>query len=283
MMRVAGAAIVLAILCSPVVAAPPPQRIMSLKICTDELLMDLVPASRIASLSYLSQEKPVLKLWPEAAHIAVNHNSLEEILAAKPDLVITLAPVSADERAMLGEGGVPLMIIPEAGNFEQIRTITRALGDAVGEHAKAEALIAGMDAKLRRLEAETPRQTMRVAGWGGGGYVPGRSGLFNAIVAAAGGSNMAGGPESYRQGGYYDVESLIAARPDLLAYGDEYIDAPSLRLDQNAHPVLTKLFANRRVFYSSALVGCGVPQSADAAVSLAADFRAAMRHPGGVP
>jgi iron complex transport system substrate-binding protein len=251
---------------------------MSLKICTDELLMDLVPASRIASLSYLSHEKPALKLWPEAAHIAINHNSLEEILAAKSDLVITLAPVSAEERAMLAESGVPLTIIPETENFGQIRAVTRALGKAVGEQDRAESLIADMDAELARLGRATPRPSIRVAGWGGGGYVPGRSGLFNAVIAAAGGSNIAGG-----EGGYYDVESLIAARPDILAYGDEYIDAPSLRLDQNAHPLLVRLFANRRVTYSSALVGCGVPQSADAAVSLAAEFRAAMRHPGGVP
>jgi hypothetical protein len=39
-----------------------------------------------------------------------------------------------------------------------------------------------------------------------------------------------------RQGGYYDVEDMIAARPDILASGDEYRDTPSLRTDQNDHP-----------------------------------------------
>ena len=60
---------------------------MSLKICTDELLMDLVPPDRIASITYLSREKAALKLWPQAAHIPVNHNSAEEVLAAHPDLI----------------------------------------------------------------------------------------------------------------------------------------------------------------------------------------------------
>ncbi|HEX4635904.1 MAG TPA: hypothetical protein VH189_06960, partial [Rhizomicrobium sp.] len=61
-------------------AAAPPQHIMSLKVCTDELLLDLVPASRIASVTFLSREKAGLKFWPQAAGIPVNHGTAEEIL-----------------------------------------------------------------------------------------------------------------------------------------------------------------------------------------------------------
>ena len=61
MMRGIGAAVFLFLLAGQGMAAPPPTRIMSLKICTDELLMDLVPPSRIASLTFLSQEKAALK------------------------------------------------------------------------------------------------------------------------------------------------------------------------------------------------------------------------------
>ena len=50
-----------------------PRRIMSLKLCTDALLMDLVPPERIASISYLSREQAALRLWPQAARIPVNH------------------------------------------------------------------------------------------------------------------------------------------------------------------------------------------------------------------
>lgn len=74
---------------------------MSLTVCTDELLMDLAPPSRIASISYLSQEKAALKLWPEAARLPVNHNSAEEILTEKPDLVLTLVYASTDMRGLL--------------------------------------------------------------------------------------------------------------------------------------------------------------------------------------
>jgi iron complex transport system substrate-binding protein len=66
-----------------------PGRIMSLKVCTDELLLDLVAPSRIVSITFLSHEAASLKVWPQAARIAVNHNTAEEVLAVHPDLILT--------------------------------------------------------------------------------------------------------------------------------------------------------------------------------------------------
>jgi iron complex transport system substrate-binding protein len=269
-----GAAIVLLALCGPAIAAPP-QRIMSLTICTDELLMDLAAPGQIASLSYLSREKAALKLWPQAAFLPVNHNTAEEVLAQKPDLVLTLPYASTALRALLEKSGIPILEIPQAQNFDQIRAATHQVADAIGARPRAEALIAHMDATLSQLAATAPARKIRVAGLGGGGFVPGRESLFDAVLQAAGGVNIVGGEGSY----YYDIESLIAAQPDILAYGDDYIDTPSLRMDQDDHPALLKLFANRRIVYPAALYGCGVPQSADAAIALRAALTRTMAAP----
>ncbi len=281
MMRGLGAAFLLLLSVEQGIAAPhavvKPGRIMSLKICTDELLMELVPPSRIASVTFLSQESAALKLWPEAAHIAVNHNSAEEVLVTRPDLILTDSFTSPQMRRLLSQSGAKVVEVPPAENFEQIRAVTRLVGDAVGERPRADALIARMDRALRDLAATRPKRIIRVMGWGGGGFVPGRLTLFNAVLEAAGGVNIAAND------GYYDVEGLIAARPDVLAYGDDYIDTPSLRVDQNAHPVLLKLFRDRRIVYPSALFNCGVPRSALAAAALRKQLNAAMARPGGVP
>jgi iron complex transport system substrate-binding protein len=268
-----GAVIVAVCVCGPAFAAPP-QHIMSLKLCTDELLMDLAAPGQIASISYLSREKAALKLWPEAALLPVNHNTAEEVLAVHPDLVLTDDFTSPAMREVLARSGAKVVEVPAAENFDRIRAVTRQVGDAVGAPAKAEALIARMDATLRQLAANTPKQAIRVAGWGGGGFVPGRQGLFNTILSAAGATNIAG-----QEVGYYDVESLIAAKPDVLAYGDDYMDTPSLRSDQNDHPLLLKLFAGRRITYPAALYGCGLPQSADAAAALRVTLLRAMAAP----
>ena len=249
---------------------------MSLTVCTDELLMDLAPPSRIASISYLSQEKAALKLWPEAARLPVNHNSAEEILTQKPDLVLTLVYASTDMRGLLEKVGIRFLEVPQAGNFDQIRAVTRMVGDAIGERARAEQLIARMDATLRQLATGKPKQTIRVVGWGGGGFVPGGDTLFNAVLDEAGGRNIA------VHDSYYDVESLIAAKPDILAFADDYIDTPSLRRDQDDHPLLMRLFANRRIVYPAAYFGCGTPESASAALKLRGQLLQAMAKPGGV-
>jgi iron complex transport system substrate-binding protein len=274
MKKLCSAAIVLLAFCVPAIAASP-QHIMSLTVCTDELLMDLAAPGQIASLSYLSREKAALKLWPQAASLPVNHNTAEEVLALKPDLVLTLPYASTGLRALLEKSGIRILEIPQAQNFDQIRAATRQVANAIGARPRAEALIAHMDTTLSQLAATAPARKIRVAGWGGGGFVPGRESLFDAMLQAAGAVNIVGGEGSY----YYDVESLIAAQPDILAYGDDYIDTPSLHMDQNDHPALLKLFANRRIVYPAALYGCGVPQSADAARALRATLTRTMAGP----
>src|SRR5215475_9286738 len=279
MMRGVGAVVLLLLFLATGqgMAAAVPHRIMSLKICTDELLMDLAPPSRIASVTFLSRESAALRLWPQAARIPINHNSPEEVLATRPDLVLTDSFTSPTMRALLARSGARVVEVPPAENFDQIRVVTRLVGHAVGEPARAEASIARMDQILRTLATSKPPRPIRVMGWGGGGFVPGRATLFNAVLEAAGGIDIAA------QDGYTDVEGLIVARPDVLAYGDDYIDTPSLRMDQNAHPLLLKLYGNRRIVYPAAYLNCGVPESAAAAAMLRRQLEAAMARPGGVP
>jgi iron complex transport system substrate-binding protein len=250
---------------------PKPQRIMSLKICTDELLLDLVPTSRIASVTFLSREKAALRQWPQAAHVAVNHGSAEEILAAKPDLILTDSFTAPSLRPLLAKSGAKIVEIPPAENFDQIRAVTRQVAAAVGEVARGEQLIATMDAELRQIAAHRPAKPVTVAEWGGGGYVPGTGGLFDAMLTAAGARNIERG--SF---GYYDVETLIAKNPDLLVYGDTYGGTASLRDDQNLHPALLKRYAGRRISYA-ALYDCGVPEAAKATRQLQRAIAAAVK------
>jgi biotin operon repressor len=105
--------------------AAPPQRIMSLKICTDELLLDLVPPSRIASVTFLSRETASLKVWPQGAAVPVNHGTAEEILSTKPDLILTDPYMAPALRPILAKSGAKVLEVPPAENFAQIRAVVR--------------------------------------------------------------------------------------------------------------------------------------------------------------
>jgi iron complex transport system substrate-binding protein len=243
-------------------APPRAGRIMSLKICTDELLLDLVPASRIASVTFLSREPAALRMWPQGANVPVNHGTAEEILATHPDLILTDPFMAPSLRPLLAKSGAKILEVPPAEDFAQIRAVTRMVARAVGEEARGEALIAQMDADLRDVAAHRPQKALTVAGWGGGGFVPGTGGLFDVMLTAAGARNVVRGTFAY-----YDVESLIDANPDALVYGDTYRGTASLRADQDLHPALLKRYGDRRISYAS-LYGCGVPESGRVAKSL---------------
>ena len=263
------AAIVLFVLNGQAMAASmpaKPMRVMSLKICTDALLLDLLPPARIASVTFMSHEPGALRFWPQAAQVAVNHGSAEEILATRPDLILTDPYMPAAMRALLARTGARVLEVPPASDFAQIRAVTRMVAAALGETARGEALIARMDNELAAVRARRPSTPIRVAEWGNGGYVPGAGGLFGAMLDAAGGASIVRGGM-----GYYDVEALIAADPDVLVYGDSYRGTASLRADQDNHPALMKRYAGRRIRYAP-LYGCGVPATGQVTRQLQADL-----------
>lgn len=273
------AAIVGALLGTPAIAAPP-QHIMSLNMCTDELLLDLVPVSRIASVTFLSRSPINSYFWRQAGQIPVNHGQAEEVLVRHPDFVLAGTYGAATARLLLKKLGVPLLEVPPAGNFAEIRTVTQTVAHALGADARGQELIAAMDVTLRSLAATRPRRMIRVAGWGGSNSVPGRGTLFDAILTAAGGVNIASSTQTARSGSF-SIEELLFARPDILAYGSDENAAPALREDSDQHPLILKLYAHRRITYPELLYSCGVPQSAEAARTLRASMLAAMQSNAG--
>jgi iron complex transport system substrate-binding protein len=178
---------------------------------------------------------------------------------------------------------VPVMEVPPASSFDDIRATTRKVAAAVGEAAAGEKLLATMDATLRDLAATPPRQVIRVASWDGGGSVPGKGTLFDAILTAAGGVNIAATMTGVRSGSF-DLEELLAAQPDVLAFGTGRDEAaPSRRTDASQHPLILKIYRQRRVTYPEVLYSCGLPESAEAAVALRASLLSAGSAPLGAP
>ena len=253
-----------------------PQHVMSLSMCTDDLLLELLPPERIASVTYYAREPSISYMWPQAAKVAINSGTVEEVLAENPDLVLAGTYTTPATRSLLKKLQMPLFEVAPAADFDEIRAVTRGVAHVLKRDAVGEALIAKMDSTLHELDATKPAQTIRVAAWGEGGSIPGKGTLFDAILRAAGGINIAasgdGGPWLS-----FGMEQLILAHPDVLAYASNTTDTPGLNTDMTQHPLILKLYSKRRVTYPSALYSCGVVESADAAVALRASLLQAMR------
>jgi iron complex transport system substrate-binding protein len=254
-----------------------PRRVMSLNLCTDQLLLQLLPRERLTSVSFLSLASQNAFITAEAAGVPVNYGTLEEVLAQKPDLVIAGLSTTPTTRALLVRSRIPLLQVPLANNFADIRDVTRLVARAVGEDAKAEILLKQMDATLAQLAASEPKRRIVIAGWESAGEVPGKGTLFDAILTAAGGVNIAASA-SVRPGGF-DLEQLLRARPDLIAYGNAAIAEPGLHAEELRHPLLQTLYKGRQITYPETLYACGLPQSADAAEALRAAMLTAMANP----
>jgi iron complex transport system substrate-binding protein len=256
-------------------AAPGPQHVMSLSMCTDALLLELLPPERIASVTYYSRDPGNSYQWPQAANVRVNFGTVEEVLAEKPDLVLAGTYTTPAARSLLKGLHWPLLEVPPAADFDEVRTVTRQVAHALQRDEIGEALIAKMDSTLRELASTQPPQNIRVAAWGEGGSIPGKGTMFDSILRAAGGVNIA----ASLSGAYtsFDVEQLLLAHPDILAYASNITDTPGLNTDLARHPLILKLYSDRQVTYPAALYSCGVVESAGAAVALRASLLRAMR------
>jgi len=252
---------------------------MSLNVCTDLLLLQLAPKARIASVTFLAPQGAKVLFPGLAAGIPLNHGSAEDIVRVKPDLILDSALGSPLTREMARRVGARVVAVKNADSFQDIREIVRQVGEAVGEPARAEALIGRMDATLADLAAHPPRRRLRVVAWSGGSAVPGKGSLTDAIITAAGAVNIAARPGAAESS--FGVEELLIAHPDALLFGGASLGQPSLLTDEGQHRVVRRLYAGRRIAYNDVAHTCGLPQSADSARDLrrAFDALAARRPP----
>lgn len=255
--------------------AQAPRRVMSINLCTDQLALLLLPPERIASVSWLARDPALSAMAREAMRVPVNHGASEEVLRARPDIVLAGTYTTRATVETLRALGAPLVEIAPTETWADIRRATREVGDALGERAKADAALARMDATLARLAANAPApgstQRPLVAFWSGPGMAPGAGTLSDAVVEAAGARNLARelGIVGF---GALDAERLIASSPDLLITA-EATPAPSLRREAASHPAIRARWQGRMISVPEALTSCGGPFTADAAVLLRAQMR----------
>lgn len=264
-------------------AAPPhavpahrkPLRVMSVNLCTDQLLLALLPPDRITSVTLLSHDPGSSLMAAEAQRVGVNHGLVEEVIRDRPDLVIASPFSTPGLRAMLKRLGYPMIEIGSANSFDDIRAFTRQLAAAVGEPERGEALIAAMDARLAALARE-PHAIYRVAGWDRFGFSAAKGTLQDAIFEAAGAINIAAEPPVSGYG-HPDAEVLLEAAPPLLIQGSPGARQPSLSDDVELHRIVRRYWTQqgRMLTIPEAYYVCGTPRAAEAVGLLRGELRRA--------
>jgi len=244
--------------------APPakPSRIVSMNLCTDELLMRLVDPSRIASITYLSHQ-PVnapLGLDHIAATLPVNYGLAEEVIRLRPDLILAGEFTARPASSLLSRLGYRVEVFAPENSFADMRANIRRLGALVGEQARAEAVIADFDARLGALQARIPKgQPPVFADIGVNNYVAGRRTLYTEVINAAGYRTLgqALGFEGFRN---VPLETLLTVRPALVSTATPWTSPPSLSTLALGHPALRTLGAGAgHVVIPERFTTCGAP------------------------
>jgi iron complex transport system substrate-binding protein len=252
--------------------AEPPQRIVSLTVCADQLLLDLVPRERIAALTYLAVDPSVSMRVEEARGLKGVHWMAEEVLAQQPDLVIAQEYSATAAVDVLRRLGYRVVLVPLATDFEGMRQAIRVMADAVGDKARGEAMIAAFDKRIAAARPDGPERPLALA-YEVNSLASGDGSLVDAALEAAGFHNMARdvplGP-----GGRLPLEEVVAHPPDLLVLANTPDEFRSIVADNLRHPAFASVVARRpHIELPLPQWLCATPRIADAVEELSAKRR----------
>lgn len=260
--------------------AAPPSRIVSLNLCTDQILLDLVPRERIVALSWLAADRDVSPIADDIVGLKLVRGGAEEILALAPDLVLANPYAAAPTVDLLKRLGYATEVIPFAQDFEGIRVAVRRVAAAVGETARGEAVVARFDAALAAAKAPAPGVTPEALVYQVNGLVSGAGSLIDAALLAAGLGNQAS-TRQLASGGRLALEALVAAPPDLVVLAQAPRTYATVVSDNLRHPALQKLMQLKpSLVLPMPLWLCGSPRISGAIELLRG---AAAKLPGGQP
>ena len=239
--------------CSP---QPPiaPGKIISNNPCIDAVLAEIADPVSIGAISRFSQDAESGSAplgW--ARRFPAIGSSAEEIIAAKPRLVLSGNYASTGTNAALRKAGIRVESFGVPATLEASKTQVLGIARAIGREAEGAALV-------KRMEQATRPQsgTETAIIWQTGGFVAGQGTIQDEMLARAGFRN-ASAAYGLKQWDLLPLETLLRRPPDVIftAVSAKGEDARALALRQR---VLRHLKGRTRIFaFPDRLLFCGGP------------------------
>ena len=260
-----------ALLLASACAAAAPQRIASLNLCTDQLLLMLVPRERIASVTDWARKPESSYMAAAASAVPTNGGLVEAVLPQHPDLILAGPFTDATLVQLLRKLDYRVEVVAIPQSLAEARDYILHFGELVGAEPAAQALVADMDARLQRIAA-APAPLPLAAVYAPNGVTVGRGTVLAEIIERAGWRNL--GSERNIEGyGQLSLEQLLVAQPQLIVL-DATSDADgggSIAHGYLDHPALAALARTARtVVMPPRLSECVGPMTVDAIELLAA-------------
>lgn len=253
-----------------------PSRIAAIGGSITEIVFALGEQDRLVARDSTSRYPEAALKLPDVGYM--RQLSPEGVLSVNPSGILALhgsGPKQAVD--VLKKTSIPFIEVPERYDHEGILEKIRIVGKALGVDAKADALAAEIDAKLKAAEEQTAsindrKRVLFVLSMQGGKILAsGSDTAADGIIKLSGGVNAVDGFSGYKQ---LSDEAVINARPDVIlmmnnagpaASDDELFANPSI--------LSTPAGAARKVVRMDGgyLLGFG-PRTADVIHDLAASL-----------
>lgn len=221
-----------------------PQRVVSVNLCTDQLLLMLADPGQVASVSHLAVEPLSSFVAAQARDYPLNHARAEEVIALEPDLVLDSHLGNPRLRTTLAALGYRVEPLASAHSLPQIIANIRQLARLLGQQARGEAMIQAMQDALDAPAGPPPAERPGALFLQPRGYTSGVGTLQDEALRLAGWRNLSA---EHGVTGYSPVplERLLSWRPDRLFTSPYDGSGDSLAQRSLRHPALNGLLRER--------------------------------------
>jgi len=278
MKRLVQSLLVVATLALPdVLLAANLPRIVSMNVCSDQLLLTLADPEQILGLSRFSRDGWQSWAADRARRYPVLSGGAEDVLVAKPDIVVASLFDKRSTRELLKANGLHLAEFTVPRTLDEVKDQIREMGEVVQHPDRARAEIARLDAAIARARQAATDKHYRVLPLSRRGWVSGRDSLVSSLLTETGLLNPAG-ELGVAFGGFASLEAIISLKPDFILVseaGDRAEDDGRAFL---LHPALERFYPpEKRIVIPERLTVCGGVMLAEALDVLTAELKRVSR------
>ncbi len=209
------------------------QKIISLNLCTDILLIQLAAKSQQLSLTHLVKDMSSHLSIPKTAQF--NRGLVEEVILFQPDISIVHTFTNHTTVQRLQKLKIPMLKLKAAQKIEDIYYNLNQVGQAIGRETEARQVIQNMQTQLQTMP-QLQQQSVLI--FYPNGFTVGQQTLVHQIVARL---NLHNVVQDIQFWGKISLEQILYYHPKFIILSTENTDKPALATRLLRHKILQNI------------------------------------------